>query len=262
MRRCSILIMALLLGACVGRPVPTPTPRVQPAVDVAATVEASVKATVDAQAAEGSTDASGNRADGIRVEVIDQARFAISGGGTRTQGLVENTGSADASGVQVVVALFDDEGQRLGVGQTLTTPSLLRPGEKAAWTISISESRGEARDITTRVNARQADNFARRRVSTDFRTEGVSVGTGQRDRPRVSGQVINTGARAVTSVNLAIAVYDADGRLAVVDMTTARLGEIGAGQRSPFEFTFQVSGDQTAPPVEAYDIFVQGMPRP
>ena len=101
-----------------------------------------------------------------------------------------------------------------------------------------------------------AGSYGERDYSRSFRTEGLSVvpGSSTRGAPKVTGQVVNAGARTTSWVKILVAVYGADGSLADVGQGNIKLGSLGAGQSAPFDASFRSS----LPTISRYAVFVEG----
>jgi hypothetical protein len=151
---------------------------------------------------------------------IKNVNFSRSStGGITFFGEIVNRGSGPAGNVGVMVSLLNKAGERLARGVTLTVSrNVIKPGETAVWAMLMTDNPKSWAKVTTEFAeqvgrddylARDYRSFVVRNVKLEPRNPGYSQ--------KVVGTVVNTGSKRARVGAVAIAFYDAQGKLIYVN---------------------------------------------
>jgi hypothetical protein len=167
-------------------------------------------------------------------------------------GYVTNQGDADAFQVQVTATFYDAAGTVLGSSNAGVIRPIIPAGEISPFRGAVmSVDAGTVADTKFQVQFRDKDPGGILRSLYSF---DVKVTQAQFTDKRLTGEVQNTGDKAVSLVAVLAIAYDANGDVLGVEQTFAKLQQIPAGETSAFDTP--VSGYDTAP--AKFDTFVYG----
>lgn len=170
-------------------------------------------------------------------------------------GEVENTGDETYQDALVTVYLQDSEGNSVAeVTWPLVVPAI-QPNERIP-VLAIFDSPPDAwESITTTVSAQSADD-------AEQLAAGLTITNTTTDVPvfgayRITGDVVNNGERPASSITVVGALYDADGRVLAVEVTSPTPEELPPGARVHVELLFPAKADGE---IASERLFVYGIP--
>jgi len=194
----------------------------------------------------------------IQVEAVDFNAYRLVSGWTFVQGFVQNTGSASAGSIEILVSLIADGDTVVGSAGAHIEPGMLKPGSHAPWLAQFQRPPSFAQ-VRVQVQARPFDDFLQARVTQDFQLEDVAVSppADQASSPTIVGEVRNSGSTPVTDVRVTAAIFDGEDALFQVARATVDQVELAPGQRVPFEIRPIGRGLKEIP---RYELFAEGRP--
>jgi hypothetical protein len=160
--------------------------------------------------------------------------------------------------VQIVGRFYDSRGLLIDTDFTYTDLDYLRPGEKSAFRLIISDESVVQRidSYTLAVNwepvfADPSDVAA----ATVLRIEQGEQRIGEFGWYEIVGEVVNGGSEATQYVKVVATFYDETARVIGTDFTYTDPSDLAAGQSAPFEIT--VTDEDIADDIESVKLAAQ-----
>src|SRR6266508_5192331 len=252
MRDAFAALVLVLPMACTGS-----LPATLPA-EVSAPVQSDVAAAVSSAnraAAQSPNTPAGDPETALQLDLAQVTSFEAPDGSTRILGLIENTGSVSATGIDIILTLLTDDGAPALTVQAVVKPNILRTGAKAPWEARIGRAppfggiRPDARGSPLPPSAAFD-------AVHGLLVEGVTVQrTTATADPRIVGRITNRDPTTTAPVRVLSTLYNVEGDLIDVGDAMITPSTLEPGATGLFEVNFLDRGDITEIP--SFDLFIE-----
>lgn len=192
----------------------------------------------------------------LQLDLAQVTSFEAPDGSTRIIGLIENTGSVSATGIDIILTLLTDDGSPALTAQAVIKPNILRTGAKAPWEARIGRA-PPFREIRAAARGSPLPPSAAFAAAHDLLVEGVTV---QRSAatadPRIVGRITNRDPTTTAPVRVLGTIQNPAGGLIDVGDAMTIPSTLEPGATGLFEVNFLDRGDIREIPV--FDLFIEG----
>jgi hypothetical protein len=172
----------------------------------------------------------------IDLEVV-QYHSKESYGSLYFMGELINNGSTDVSGVEIVIAVLDDNGGILGFGNSNSVDiDVAKVGQKYPFRVGIDPAPKKWAKEDIQITAKP---YYGGRYYFDFKTQAVTV-TADDGSYTITGKVVNVGDKAAHFVSVVAVLYDDAGKLLDVADTYPVSSDLAPGESSLFRIKFSL----------------------
>lgn len=173
-------------------------------------------------------------------------------------GTVRNPSTTEVAAIQLSVTLYDEAGNVVAGNDAFATTGtdVLAPGAQTVWTAYISPVLGTVKEAKVQAHAVPPTEAEKKRVYTAVTASDVAfapAGTTQAPRLNASGQVSNGGDGTAYLLTVVIAIYDASGKLILVDTGSVSPSDLAPAATG--KFSIALYGLTTIPP--KYEVVVR-----